>query len=198
MITFRAFPGGVLRFILSTPFTYNPADGNLLMDVEFPEEEELDFLQLDALASATGCGRRTQASQIRSGAASSSRRSPTPNRPKPAHGLPRDPRRLVEAIGGGGTVTPPRAQLRVAGIAERDQVPLVVAALFGTGDEVVVLQAVARPACGEKVSLIGTGPRAPASPPTSRHAPSRRPARSAAPRSPARSGPRPAAPRSSA
>ena len=40
--------GGVLRFILSTPFTYNPADGNLLMDVASPENEETDFLRLDA------------------------------------------------------------------------------------------------------------------------------------------------------
>jgi hypothetical protein len=48
MITFRALCGGVLRFILSTPFTYNPADGNLLMNVGSPEDEELDFLQLDA------------------------------------------------------------------------------------------------------------------------------------------------------
>ena len=63
-----------------------------------------------------------------------------PNRPKLARGLPCDPCRLVEAIGGGGTVTPPRAQLRVAGIAERDQVALVVAAAFALRDEVMVPQ----------------------------------------------------------
>ena len=63
-----------------------------------------------------------------------------PNRPKPAHGLPCDPCRLVEAIGGGGTVTPPLAQLRVAGIAQRDQVALIIAALFAAGDQVITQQ----------------------------------------------------------
>jgi len=85
----------------------------------------------------------------RSGTASSSLRPPMPpNRPKPAHGLPCDPCRLVEAIGGGGTVTPPLAQLRVAGIAQRDQVALIIAALFAAGDQVMVLQIVRHAAGG--------------------------------------------------
>lgn len=87
---------------------------------------------------------------------SSSRRSPTPNRPKPAHGLPRDPCRLVEAIGGGGTVTPPRAQLRVAGIAERDQVALVIAPALRTRHKVVVLQILSDPARGRILKIIRT------------------------------------------
>ena len=73
-----------------------------------------------------------------------------PNRPKPAHGLPCDPCRLVEAIGGGGTVTPPLAQLRVAGIAERDQVALVVAVALRSGNQMMVLQVVLRSAGGAK------------------------------------------------
>ena len=84
-----------------------------------------------------------------SGTASSSLRPPMPpNRPKPAHGLPCDPCRLVEAIGGGGTVTPPLAQLRVAGIAQRDQVAFIIAALFAAGDQVMVLQIVRHAAGG--------------------------------------------------
>ena len=90
----------------------------------------------------------------RSGTASSSRRPPMPpNRPKPAHGLPCDPCRLVEAIGGGGTVTPPLAQLRAAGIAERDQVALVVAVALRSGNQMMVLQVVLRSAGGAEREL---------------------------------------------
>jgi uncharacterized membrane protein len=78
-----------------------------------------------------------------------------PNRPKPAHGLPCDPCRLVEAIGGGGTVTPPLAQLRVAGIAERDQVALVLAVALRSGNQMMVLQVVLRSAGGAEGKLHG-------------------------------------------
>src|ERR1700733_5350292 len=92
----------------------------------------------------------------RSGTASSSLRLPTPpNRPKPAHSLPCDPCRLVEAIGGGGTVTPPLAQLRVAGIAERDQVALVVAVALRSGNQMMVLQVVSRAAGDAIIKLHG-------------------------------------------
>src|ERR1700727_3265054 len=90
----------------------------------------------------------------RSGTASSSLRPPMPpHRPTPAPGLPCDPCRLVEAIGGGGTVTPPLAQLRVAGIAERDQVALVVAVALRWGNQMMVLQLVLRSAGGAEREL---------------------------------------------
>ena len=76
-----------------------------------------------------------------------------PNRPKSAHGLPCDSRRLSEAIGGGGTVTPPLAQLRVAGIAERDEIALVVAAALRSGNQMMVLQVVLRSAGGAERQL---------------------------------------------
>ena len=76
-----------------------------------------------------------------------------PNRPKPAHGLPCDPCRLVEAIGGGGTITPPLAQLRAAGIAERDQVALVLAVALRSGNQMMVLQVVLRSAGGAEGKL---------------------------------------------
>jgi hypothetical protein len=78
-----------------------------------------------------------------------------PNRPKPAHSLPCDPCRLAEAIGGGGTVTPPLAQLRVAGIAERDQVALVVAVALRSGNQMMVLQVVSRAAGDAIIKLHG-------------------------------------------
>ena len=78
-----------------------------------------------------------------------------PNRPKPTHGLPCDPCRFVEASGGGGAVTPPLAQLRVAGVAERDQVALVVAVALRSGNQMMVLQVVLRSAGGAKGKLHG-------------------------------------------
>jgi hypothetical protein len=44
-----ALSGGVLTLNLSTPFTYNPANGNLLIDVTAPNADSAAiFLFLDA------------------------------------------------------------------------------------------------------------------------------------------------------